>query len=112
MQRYWRRLSIPELTGLPRRERSRVWGMALRRSLLHWQVWLALLAYGVIKGSASYFIANWANITWGHHTFKAWLAFGLVGAPLAILLLLPLWQTGCYYARKHVAEIRNRLAGA
>jgi hypothetical protein len=44
MQIYWTLKSIPELSGLPIKERRRVWRAALRKiRIRHWQYWASLV---------------------------------------------------------------------
>ncbi len=43
MKLYLTLKSIPELSNLPWRERIRVWNICARKTVKHWQVWVAYL---------------------------------------------------------------------
>jgi hypothetical protein len=44
---YWTLKSIPELSGLPRRERGRAWRAVCWKAFRHWEVWVAFVSIGV-----------------------------------------------------------------
>jgi hypothetical protein len=47
MQIYWTLKSIPELSGLPLKERMRVWRAAHWKITRHWQYWASLVGIGL-----------------------------------------------------------------
>ena len=51
---YWSLKSIPELSNLPSNARVRVWQRVYRKTFLHWQTWLGLIACGICAGIGSY----------------------------------------------------------
>ena len=54
MNIYWTLKSVPELSGLPLRERGRVWRAVSLKTFRHWEVWVALvvpMGLGVFLGN-------------------------------------------------------------
>jgi hypothetical protein len=54
MNIYWTLKSVPELSGLPSRERGRVWRAVSLKTFRHWEVWVALvvpMGLGVFLGN-------------------------------------------------------------
>jgi hypothetical protein len=59
MQFYWSLKSIPELSGLPPRERRRIWRAAYWKTFRHWQIWAAGIAILLFT-----LIGSWIDREW------------------------------------------------
>jgi hypothetical protein len=81
MQIYWSIKSIPELCGLPRVERGRVWWAAFWKTTRHWQFWAGLVGVGL-----STFIGN---MLIGHPPWGTAIGAG-VGGFISAQILIPL----------------------
>ena len=50
MRVYWTSKSIPELRGLNRKQRGRLWWRCYWKAYRHWQTWAGLIACGALAG--------------------------------------------------------------
>jgi hypothetical protein len=62
---YWTLNSIPELAGLSKEERQKIWQAAYWKTFRHWQTWLALLAPGICATLLSALVVGGRSLLWG-----------------------------------------------
>ncbi len=104
MRIYWSYSSIPELSGLDKRERRRRWRRCCRQAFRHWQMWMLMLAQsGIIFGLA------WAS-DWLHTSLSSvWLwrvgnLFILIAGVSVVVFLSG--QVTIYYVRPYLQRER------
>jgi hypothetical protein len=87
MNIYWTLKSVPELSGLPFRERGRVWRAVSLKTFRHWEVWVAL----VVPMGLGLFLGNILSQPLG----------GMIGAAMGGFVFS---QVAVHFARPYLCD--------
>jgi len=93
MRLYWTSKSIPEMEGLDKARRKLAWSYAYRKSLLHWQTYVALILCGVCSAMPAFF---------GYRE----LVFTAIGGGVAGLIF---GQVSTHISRQYITEWKTKV---